>query len=159
MFVKPFRISIGLVCLALLACFVASAGAQPNSLAPGILQALRSDELQRCKQVSGKFEERCHRSFVANLRWRELRVTPSGKTGILIENRNQGFCGSAGCALHLFLRQSDGTFAEVLDEVGALGSIAVLKAVTKNSYDLQKISSDRRTRTIYRWDGSMYSAE
>ncbi len=122
---KPFRVSVRLLfaCLLLL-----PAGTQANTLSPSILKALRSDELQCCKQVSGKFEESCHLSFVANLRWCEFRVSRSGKTAFLIENRNTGFCGSAGCALHLFIQRSDGSFAEVFDEVGALESVKTLKS-------------------------------
>jgi len=156
---QPLGASTDLLCLAVFACsLLSSAGAQSNTLAPGILKALRSDELQCCKQASGGFEESCHRTFVANLRWRELRVAPE-KTGIVVENRNQGFCGSAGCALHLLIQRSDGSFAEVLDEVGALGSLRSLKSITKGYYDLQKTSADHRTKTIYRWDGSGYVAE
>ena len=159
MFVQPLRISTGLLCLAFFVCFAASAGAQSDTLPLGILKALRSDELQCCKQGSEGFEESCHQHFIAHLRRRELRVAPPGKLAILIENRNQGFCGSAGCALHLFIRQSGGNFVEVLDEVGILKNVTTLKSVTKGYSDLQKTSADRRTKTIYRWDGSEYVAE
>jgi hypothetical protein len=40
--------------------------------------------------------------------WRELLVAPRGLPAILVENRNAGFCGSAGCSLDLFIQQKMG---------------------------------------------------
>lgn len=133
--------------------------AQSKELPPIVLKALDTDEAELCKRVSGEFEKSCHQTFIAHLRWRKLQLGPSGQAGILVENRNRGFCGSAGCALHLFAQQSEDSFDEVLDEVGALENMKPLKTVTKGYYDLRKTSSNRKTQTIYRWDGSIYSPE
>jgi hypothetical protein len=35
-----------------------------------------------------------------------LTATPSGKVAVLVENRNVGACGSAGCSLPLFAEEA-----------------------------------------------------
>jgi hypothetical protein len=156
---KASRKVAGWLVLFVCACSLGGAdGMRSHSLPPGVLKALAEDELQYCKQVSGGSENNCHPKFVANLRWRELKIAPSGRIAILVENRNQGFCGTAGCALHLFLRDPDGQYEMVLDEVGVLRSVQVLKRVTKGNYDILKTGTHREEKTIYRWDGSTYIA-
>jgi hypothetical protein len=132
--------------------------AQIKSLPTGVIKALSDDEAQCCKAVSGKFEKGCDQRFVANLHWRELQITPSRETGILVENRNAGFCGSAGCSLNLFVQRRNGKYVEVFDEVGSLERIQVLKTVTKGHYDLKKTWAHREGKTIYTWDGSAYTS-
>ncbi|HEY6972655.1 MAG TPA: hypothetical protein VJA94_25830 [Candidatus Angelobacter sp.] len=134
-----------------------SADVRVQRLPAGILNALSEDEAQSCRQVSGKFEKSCHRNFLSHLRWRELLLTPSGTAGVLVENRNQGFCGSAGCALYLFVAKPDRSFVVALDEIGTVQSVKVLKTITRGHYDLKKTWSDGKTIVIYRWDGSLYS--
>jgi hypothetical protein len=155
-FLKP----AGRVFMLMLACSLMWTQQEPlKSLPAGVLNAMHEDEAQRCKQVSGRFEKNCHHNFISHLRWRELRLTPLGKTGILVENTNQGFCGSAGCAVSLFIQEKHTSFIEVLDEIGTLGSVKVLKTITKGHYDLEKTWSDQKTRIVYRWEGSLYSHE
>lgn len=129
-----------------------------KSLPSGVLQALAAHEKDYCYQFSFK---NCRQTFQANLLWDELVVSPQGQTAILVENRNIGFCGSAGCALYLFLQRRDMTFVQVLGaygEVGALDKVKVLKSVSGGYYNLQKTWRDGKTRTIYGWDGERYTS-
>src|ERR1700730_10644130 len=52
----------------------------------------------------------CAEPFQANLMWVQLQVAPQGVPGILVQNNNTGFCGVAGCALKLFIIQTNGEF-------------------------------------------------
>jgi len=135
---------------------------ETNPLPPGVLKALAGDEAEYCDQFEDSFKKGCGETFQANLRWSEFRITPQGQPAILIENRNTSFCGSAGCALDLFIEQPDNRFAQILErdgEVGTLDRISVLKTTANGHYNIQKIWADSKTHTIYRWDGSRYSAD
>jgi hypothetical protein len=93
--------------------------------------------------------------------WRQLLIAPSGQAAILVESKNMGSCGSAGCSLYLFVRQPDGEFIQVLGmqgDTGALERIKVLKTVTEDHYNIQKTWADGKTHTIYQWNGMRYSA-
>ena len=71
-----------------------------------------------------------------------------------------GFCGSAGCALYLFVQKVDGCYAQVLGNQGDVGTIkrfTVLKEITKDHYNLQVTWNDGKTHLIYLWDGSRYT--
>jgi hypothetical protein len=132
-----------------------------KSLPPGVLKALAADEKEYCDQFLGSFKKGCQQKFRANLLWHELKVAPLGRTAFLVENHNMGFCGSAGCSLHLFVQQPDAKFVQVFGksgDVGALDRITILKTVSAGYYDIQKIWRDGKTLTVYRWDGQRYSA-
>lgn len=136
-------------------------GAVSKSLPSGVLKALAADEAEYCDQFISDFKNDCEQTFRANLLWRELPLAPLGRTAILVENRNMGFCGSAGCALRLFIEQPDAQFAQTLGkdgEVGTLERIEVLKTIANGHYNLQKTWADGMTHTIYRWNGERYSA-
>jgi hypothetical protein len=136
-------------------------GANSKSLPTGVLQALIRDEKDYCDQYSGVLRKGCKDTFRANLLWDELVVTPQGRTAILVENRNMGACGSAGCTLYLFLQRPDMAFVQVLGvhgEVGALHKVKVLKSVSGGYYNIQKTWRDGKTCTIYGWSGERYSA-
>ncbi|HLJ26257.1 MAG TPA: hypothetical protein VKY85_06070 [Candidatus Angelobacter sp.] len=143
--------------LALLACswlLLQADGEKSKRLPPSVLKAVAADEEDYCAH---SFEKGCHQIFRANLLWRELVITLSGQTAILVENRNREWCGSAGCAVSLFIRQPDKEFVKVLDEIGTMRQIKVLQTVTKGHYDLQK--TGREGKKLYRWDGEGYAAE
>lgn len=131
-------------------------------LPPGVLEALAADQAEYCDEFEGEFKKGCEETFRVNLMWRELPVAPRKPPAILVENRNSSFCGSAGCALKLFIQSPGDQFTQALGkdgEVGDLDSVAVLGAVTDGHYKIQKTWADGRTHTIYRWRGSRYSAD
>jgi hypothetical protein len=131
-------------------------------LYPGVLEALERDEAEYCDQFEGDFKKGCEETFQINLMWRELRVAPQGPPAILVENRNAGFCGSAGCALSLFIAQPNAKFLQTLGkdgEVGDLDRVKTLKTITDGHYDIRKTWADGKAYTIYRWKGSRYSAD
>jgi transglycosylase-like protein len=133
-----------------------------NPLPPGVLNALAADEADYCDKFEDEFKKGCEKTFRANLIWRKLQVAPQGLLAILVENRNTSFCGSAGCTLRLFIQRPDAQFAQTLGEdgeVGDLDSLTVLKTITDGHYNIQKTWADGKTRTIYRWKGSRYSAD
>ncbi len=134
-----------------------------NSLPAGVLRKLRAVERQYCEdQFGDKFKKGCDKKFEAHLKWLEVSVSPTGQTAILIENQNLGFCGSAGCALYLFVQQADASFVQVLGsegDVGTLKRLTVLKKITNGHYDIQKTWADGKTHTIYRWNSSQYSPD
>ncbi len=135
---------------------------EAKPLPSGVLKALASDEAEYCDKFEDDFKKGCEETFRTNLMWRELPVTPRGLPAILVENRNAGFCGSAGCALGLFIQRPDTQFDQTLEkdgEVGNLDRVTVLKTTTEGHYNLQKTWADGKTHTIYRWRGSRYSAD
>jgi hypothetical protein len=134
-------------------------GEQLKNLPTGVLTALHTDEEEYCRQF---LKKDCHRIFRANLPWRELVISPTDQTAILVENHNMGFCGSLGCSLYLFLSQKDGKYIQVLGtqgETGALSSIKLLETVTNGHRDLQKTWRDDEMQTIYKWNGMRYVAK
>jgi|SRR5882762_5684516 len=135
---------------------------EAKPLPSGVLKALASDEAEFCDEFEGEFRKGCEETFRTNLMWRELSIARSGRPAVLVENKNTGFCGSAGCALSLFIPAADGQFVQTLGtdgEVGTIERLAVLKTVTNGFYDIQKTWADGRTRATYRWTGSQYSAD
>src|SRR6266478_2737804 len=135
---------------------------EAKPLHSGVLRALAADEAEYCDQFEDNFKKGCEETFRTNLMWRELPIAPRGFPAILVENRNTGFCGSAGCALSLFIQQPDAQFAQTLGkdgDVGALDRVTVLNIITDGHYNIQKTWADGKTHTIYRWRGSRYSAD
>jgi len=135
---------------------------EANPLPIGVLKALSVAEADYCDEFEADFRKGCGETFRANLMWREFPVTPQGNTAVLVENRNTGFCGSAGCALCLFVAASDGQFVQVFGtngEVGTIDRIAVLKTATNGFYDIRKTWSDETTHEIFRWTGTTYSSK
>lgn len=65
--------------------------------------AFSEDEEEFCKAARSKTD--CHQTFRANLSSRELVLTRSGQIGMLIQNSNDGFYGSGGYGVKLFLQQ------------------------------------------------------
>jgi hypothetical protein len=136
-----------------------SDGTRSKSLPTALIQALSGDEKAYCEQFLGDFRKGCHRTFRANLSWRELVISPSGEAGILVENGNTGFCGTAGCSIYLFVQQPAGSFLQVLGrrgDIGTLTRVAVLNEITRGHYDVQVTWSDGKTHTRYRWNGARY---
>jgi len=134
--------------------------AESRNLPAAVVKALAPDEKAYCDQFLGDFKKGCHQTFRANLSWRELTISPSGQTAILVKNGKS--CGTAGCALSLFVQEPASNFVQVLGtdgEVGTLSSIKVLKTVTKSHYDIQKTWHDLKTQTLYTWDGARYTSE
>jgi transglycosylase-like protein len=135
---------------------------EAKPLSSGVLKALAADEAEYCDEFEHDFKKGCEETFQSNLIWRELPIAPRGLPAILVENRNIGFCGSAGCTLWLFIQQPDAQFAQILGEdgeVGALATVTILKTITNGHYNIQKTWADGKTHTIYRWRGSRYSAD
>jgi hypothetical protein len=132
-----------------------------RNLPEGVLKQFAGVAKEYCEeQFEEGFREGCRKKFVANLRWRELSITPSGESAILVENANTGYCGSGGCALYLVVPQNGTKFTQVLDSHGGMGTVervTVLKKTTKGHYDIQVMWSDGKSRSIYQWDGSQYS--
>jgi hypothetical protein len=135
---------------------------EAKPLPPGLLEALAADEKEYCDEFQDDFKKGCEDTFRTNLMWRELSVAPGGPKAILVQNSNMGFCGTAGCALGLFIQTPDTQFTQTLGtdgEVGALDEVTVLKTITRGHHDIQKTWADGRTHTIYRWRGTRYSAD
>ena len=153
--------SVGLLAFVVLNCHLQQIyKVTTRNLPEGVFKRLAGDEKEYCERFLGDDRKGCHETFRANLRWREMQITPSGDVGILVENATT--CGTAGCALKLFVERSDGRFVQILatlGDVGSLGRTKVLKATTKGYFDLQLTLSDGETHTVYRWHGSNYVAE
>src|ERR1700730_11973324 len=132
-----------------------------KTLPEGVLKGLAHEAKEYCEdQFVEGFRKGCETKFAAHLRCRELSITPSGESAILVENDNTGYCGSGGCALYLFVRRTDKEVTQVLGSQGGLGRlerISVMKKITKGHYDIQVAWSGRKTRKVYQWDGSQYS--
>jgi hypothetical protein len=132
-----------------------------RNLPEGVLKQLASVAKEYCEdQFEEGFRRGCPKKFVANLRWRELSITPSHESGILVENDNTGYCGSGGCALYLFVRRTDKEFTQVLGAQGGLGTleeVEVLDAITKGHFDIRVTWSAPEGHAIYQWDGSEYA--
>lgn len=132
-----------------------------KTLTEGVLKGLAREAKEYCEdQFVEGFRKGCETKFAAHLRWLELSITPSGETAVLVENDNLGFCGTAGCALYLLVRQKDTKFTQVLGSNGGLGTldrVRVIENITKGHYDIQVTWSDRKTRSVYQWDGARYS--
>jgi hypothetical protein len=152
----------GVVALVSCACMSLQGNTEKSKSLPlGIVKALAGDVKAYCDQFSEDFKKGCKQSFLQNLSWRELEISPRGRIATLVENRNMGACGSAGCSLYLFVQQPDAKFVQVLGttgDVGTLDSVEVLKAVSVDYYNIQKTWRDGKTLTVYRWDGRRYSA-
>ena len=157
-----FRNTLGIVAVAMCICLSTLAhDAKSKSLPVGVLKALAADENAYCEQFLGDRKKGCRDDFRSNLSWLELQIAPSGQTAILVENRNLGACGSAGCSLYLFVRRSNAGFVQVLGthgETGELAEVKVLQDVTNGHYNMQKTWRDGKTLTLYLWDGLRYSA-
>ena len=132
-----------------------------RTLPEGVLKGLAGEAKDYCEdQFVEGFRKGCATKFAVHLRWRELPITPSGETAVLVENDNLGFCGSGGCALYLLARRKDTKFTQVLGSNGGLGTldrVSVMKKTTKGYYNIEVMWSDRITRSVYQWDGSQYS--
>lgn len=156
-----FILLLGLISIALLTALNCAPQTGPptsKGLPDGILDKLAPEVKEYCRdQVPEGSRLGCEKKFAAHLRWRELAITPSGPSAILVENSNSGFCGLAGCELYLFIQQKDLMFTQVFGHVGTLERVTALKNVTKGYYDLVVAWSDNKTHTTYRWDGSRYS--
>jgi len=136
--------------------------AEVKPLPSGVVKALAADTAIYCDEFDDSFKKGCEETFLVNLMWRELSVTPKGFPAVLVENRNMGFCGSAGCSISLFIQKPDSQFIQTFGadgEVGNLDRVKVLKTITEGHYDIQKTWADGKTHTIYRWSGSEYSAD
>jgi hypothetical protein len=134
---------------------------EAKPLPSGVVKALAPDTKIFCDQFEDVLKKGCEQTFVVNLMWRELSVTPNGFPAVLVENRNMGFCGSAGCSLSLFIEQPGAEFVQVFGadgEVGNLDEVKVLKTAKDGHYDIQKTWADGTTHTLYRWTGSQYLA-
>ncbi|MGB2671605.1 MAG: hypothetical protein WA621_15060 [Candidatus Acidiferrum sp.] len=151
--------TVALLVLTLLNC----RGSQNDTskiLPEGILKTLADTEKEYCEdQFGDRYEKGCAEKFAANLKWAELIITPKGQTAILVENENLGFCGTAGCAMYLFVQKADTRFVQVLGKQGDIATLkrfAVLKKISNGHYDVQVTWSDGRTHTTYRWSGAQY---
>jgi hypothetical protein len=119
-----FRNTVGVVVLVACTCISLQGNSvKSNSLPTGVLKALAAREKDYCDQFLGDYKKGCHQTFRANLSWHELVITPSGQTAILVENYNLGACGSAGCALSLFIQQPSAEFVQVLGTDGEVGTL------------------------------------
>jgi hypothetical protein len=134
---------------------------EPKALPGGVLARLVHAQEVYCEdQFGNKHKKGCDKKFAAHLRWSEVVIAPAGETAILVENQNQGFCGSAGCALYLFVQKTDGSYAQVLGkqgDVGTLKRLAVLKEITKDHFNVQVTWSDDKGHSNYRWNGTRYA--
>lgn len=151
---------VGALALVACSCLTLSADNAKSRIPPrGVVVALAADERTYCYQYR---YDSCHQTFRANLQWRKLLITPTGRDAILVESENLGFCGSSGCSLYLFLQQPNGEFVQVLGKQGDTGdleSITVLKTITKDHFNIQKTWSDGKTHSTYRWNGLRYSLQ
>jgi hypothetical protein len=154
-----------LVAICLLATSASALAQQTDTrgaqgLPRGILKTMAGDEKAYCDQWLGSDRKDCRQKFRRNLWWRRLPITPSGKMAFLVENRNMGACGSAGCSLSLFVETAKDVFTQILGRQGDVGNVVrlnVLKTVHHGYYDLQKTWADGETTTVYKWNGRRYS--
>lgn len=158
---RIIRLSTVICVLTAFACAQQAETQGAQGLPKGVIKATAPDEKDFCHQWVGSYGRGCNNEFQKNLWWRQLAITPSGEIAILIESRNMGYCGSAGCSLYLFKQASGTTLTQVLGrgrigDVGTLARVKVLEASTKGYYDLQKTWADEETVTVYKWDGSRY---
>ncbi|SRR6266404_645693 len=134
---------------------------EPKALPDGVLAGLvRAQEMFCEDQFGNKHEKGCDKKFASHLQWSEVVIAPVGETAILVENQNQGFCGSAGCALYLVVQKADGSYAQVLGKQGDVGTLkrfAVLKEITKDHFNVQVTWSDGKGHSNYRWNGTRYA--
>ena len=74
-----------------------------QTLPKGVLKQLAGEAKEYCEdQFAEGFRKGCEKKFAAHLRWRELSITPSAESAILVENDNLGFCGVGGlCTISL----------------------------------------------------------
>jgi hypothetical protein len=132
-----------------------------RNLPEGVLKQLAGVAKEYCEgQFEEGFRQGCRKKFVTNLRWREMSMTPSGKSAILVENDNTGYCGSGGCALYLFVHRTDRNITQVLGSQGGLGTlerVKVLDAITKGQFDICVAWGTADGHSVYQWDGSEYS--
>jgi hypothetical protein len=134
--------------------------ATSRSLPEDVLKWLAGDEQEYCEKLVGLDKKDCHKTFRANLHWRELQITPSGEVAILVENATN--CESTGCALKLFAEGSDGRVVQILGthgDVGSLGRTELLKNTTKGHFDLQLTLNGGETHKVYRWHRFHYVAQ
>jgi hypothetical protein len=135
--------------------------AEPKALPDAVLAGLaRAQELFCEDQFGNRHTKGCDKKFASHLKWSEVVIAPAGETAILVENQNQGFCGSAGCALYLFVQKADGRYAQVLGRQGDIGTLkrfAVLKETTKDHFNVQVTWSDGKGHSNYRWNGTRYA--
>jgi hypothetical protein len=131
--------------------------AKTPELPSEVLASLAPHEAQYCSEC--QFPD-CHQTFRKNLLWQDLIITPSQDKAVLVEIHNMGFCGSTGCPIYLFEFKANGKTVQILGkngEIGSLSTVTPMAGVTRNHYELLKIWSDGKTRSIYRWKGSRYS--
>lgn len=155
---------LGFIVIALFAasnCNSQTVASTAENLPDGVIKALAADAKQYCEdQFAEGFRKGCRKKFEAHLRWRELSITPSGESAILVENDNTGYCGSGGCALYLFVQRKGGRFTQVLGSQGGLGTlerVTVLKTITNGHFDIRVTWSVPKGHSVYQWDGSQYS--
>jgi hypothetical protein len=114
---------LGVVALAMCIC-VSALGhdAKSKSLPLGVTKALAADENAYCEQFLSDRKKGCRHDFRSKFSWLELKIAPSEQAAILVENRNMGACGSAGCSLYLFVQQPNAGFVQVLGTDGETGN-------------------------------------
>ena len=132
-----------------------------QNLPEGVLKQLAGVAKEYCEeQFAEGFRQGCRKKFIANLRWRELAITPSGESAILVENDNTGYCGSGGCALYLFVHRTNKDLTQALGPQGVLGTlerVKVLDAITKGHFDIWVTWSSTDGHSVYQWNGAEYS--
>ena len=153
------RIALAIALIELL-CQVSLGQRQSRSkkqLPAGVLRALTADETDFCDQCLSSNKKSCRDVFRHNLLWRKLVISPAGQEAFLVENHNEGACGSAGCALFLLVLR-DGQYRNGFGLkdglVGDVGGTIVRDTVTKGYFDLEV--TEGKDKVLYRWDGLRY---
>jgi hypothetical protein len=135
---------------------------EPKALPGAILAGLVHAQEVYCEdQFGNKHKKGCDKKFASHLQWSKVVIAPGGETAILAENQNQGFCGSARCALYLVVQKADGSYAQILGKQGDVGTLerfAVLKEISKRHFNIQVTWSDGKGHSTYSWNGTRYAA-
>ncbi len=105
----------------------------------------------------------CRSEFLEGLKYKRIRLTPSGSIGVIVELAASSDCGSGGCPF-VVLKQNGSKYQNVLEEFG-LG-MTVEKTTTNGFYDMMKRFKDYSGPVGYSmkfekyfWDGSKYLTE
>jgi len=125
--------------------------AEPPKVAEDPIElALKEDEARFCQDTQNS---RCRAEFLSSIHFRPVTLSPSGKKGLIVELSAAGYCGSGGCAIYV-LKETDGGYATVLEDIGTLDGFQVASSTNNGYYDL--IRFGKMTGSSYTWTGTKY---
>lgn len=131
-----------------------SSNEQDVQLRMNIEAVLKAEEDMFCSDIQA---QDCGEQFKRGIKYRSAQLSPGGKSGLFVELHLKGFCGSGGCSLYV-LRSEDNGYKIVLQSVGTLEDLKLLKTTTKGYFDLRQrgFYNDQQRNREYVWTGSSY---